>query len=998
MATSHIRNTLKRSALTVALGMCFASPLAMAQSAVGSVFGTADAGNSVVIENEATGVRREVTAGTDGRFSFTQLAPGTYKVTTNGVTRVTVVRVGTGSQVSFGGDDATNVDAIVVTGSSLVNSIDVSSVESTTVFTAAQMERIPVARDITNVALLAPGTVKGDTGFGNLASFGGSSVAENGYYINGFDVTNIRNFVAYSTLPFESISEQQIKTGGYGAEYGRSLGGVVSVVTKRGTNEWKGGVSAYWRPSWGRAEGKDVISRNPTDFTSGDYLHVYRSDNESDSVYYNAYVGGPIVKDRLFVFGMAEFVNEESNAFGRITSSRTRNTEPNGMIKLDWNISENHVAELTAIRDKTKDNVLSYSYAPGQKYVGEHQLLDAEQNIENGGDIFIGKYTGYLTDNFTISAQAGKLTSVNGYTTPEFLPGGECVRAYDSTANASQVVYTGCWNQAQTFIRDPNFGPDEDERKGYRLDAEWRLGDHFLRMGWDKEEFNSGHAGQTYTGGGYWRHYRVTQAAGRTVNGTLLPFGTTYSRLWINSTTSGSFGVENEALYLEDNWQVTDNFLAYLGLRTESFNNTNADGDTFVEASHKIAPRLGFSWDVRGDSTLKLYGNAGRYYIPVASNTNIRASGAELFTEQYFRTTGFDRTTGLPTGLGAQIGQTNVNGDGVAPNPATVAATNLSPMYQDEFILGMQMDLGNNWIGGVKGVFRKVKDGMDDFCSVQPFQDWADDNGYANFDYHSLASCFMLNPGRDVGIALDLQGDGNLTNVTIPASYFGMPQYQREYKAVEFLLEKATENWSLQASYTWAKSTGNVEGYVNSSLEQDDAGLTQDFDNKVFEDGAYGNLPNDRRHTIKAFGSIKLSEEWRVGTSLIVASGRPVNCLGFAPVGNDLDSGTLAFYGASSFYCKKPDGTTVLENRGSQGRTPWTWSMDASVSYTPVWAGEHLSFKLTAFNVFNMQRVTEYNEVSASGSATSNVYNPNFLNDVNYQAPRSLELSARYEF
>ena len=137
MATSHIRNTLKRSALTVALGMCFASPLAMAQSAVGSVFGTADAGNSVVIENEATGVRREVTAGTDGRFSFTQLAPGTYKVTTNGVTRMTVVRVGTGSQVSFGGDDATNVDAIVVTGSSLVNSIDVSSVESTTVFTAA---------------------------------------------------------------------------------------------------------------------------------------------------------------------------------------------------------------------------------------------------------------------------------------------------------------------------------------------------------------------------------------------------------------------------------------------------------------------------------------------------------------------------------------------------------------------------------------------------------------------------------------------------------------------------------------------------------------------------------------------------------------------------------------------------------------------------------------------------------------------------------------------
>ncbi len=92
-----------------------------------------------------------------------------------------------------------------------------------------------MARDINAIAILAPGVVRGDPdlGGGSLPSFAGASVAENGYYINGFDVTNIRNFLSYSNLPFEAIGAQQVKSGGYGAEYGRSLGGVISIVTKR---------------------------------------------------------------------------------------------------------------------------------------------------------------------------------------------------------------------------------------------------------------------------------------------------------------------------------------------------------------------------------------------------------------------------------------------------------------------------------------------------------------------------------------------------------------------------------------------------------------------------------------------------------------------------------------------------------------------------------------------------------------------------------------------
>ena len=123
-----------------------------------------------------------------------------------------------------------------------------SSVESTTILTAEQIAKIPVARDTTDVALLAPGTVRGDAAFGNLASFGGASVAENQYYVNGFNITNSFRSLNFAQVPFEAIAEQQIKTGGYGAEFGRSLGGVVNQITKRGTNEFHAGGNIFYTP------------------------------------------------------------------------------------------------------------------------------------------------------------------------------------------------------------------------------------------------------------------------------------------------------------------------------------------------------------------------------------------------------------------------------------------------------------------------------------------------------------------------------------------------------------------------------------------------------------------------------------------------------------------------------------------------------------------------------------------------------------------------------
>ena len=1007
MASNYFAKGLKRSALTIALGVCFAGGV-QAQSSVGNIFGETSANGAVTIENLENGASRQSTADSSGRFSFAQLAPGRYRVTADGQTREVLVKLGTGSQVNFvaANGSATTLDTVTVVGSASINGIDVSSVESTTVFTAEQIANLPVASDITAVALLAPGTVKGDTGFGNLASFGGASVAENGYYINGFDVTNMRNMLSFADLPFQGIAQQQVKTGGYGAEYGRSLGGVISLLTKSGTNEFKFGGAIEWAPSSLREPGKDVRTRATT--TGGNPLYVYRSDNESDSLVYSAYASGPIIKDRLFFFAMVEGRDNTVDTFSSLESQRSSNSDPQALVKLDWNITDNHVLEFTGIYNQNKTKYQDYHYTSTGFNIGEHQELLEEYEVENGGKIGILKYTGYFTDNFSVSAQYGYLNNIDGSRLPANGVGSECAWAYNFGLTTSVLQeYVGCNQAGISLINDLNAEPDEDTRKAYRIDAEWQLGDHRVRFGVDQESYTSSHRGQTYAGGINWAYYTVPDTSvasgvfagqpGRTVNGVLVARGAQYARSRFYQTSSSSYENINSAIYLEDSWNITDNFLAYVGMRWEKFESKNGDGIAWVESGFELAPRLGFSWDVFGDATFKVYGNAGRYYIPVATNSSIRATGSEYSETEWFYVSGWNTATGLPTGQGAQLGPTLSNGSTEAPNPASVASTNLSPMYQDEFILGAQFQLNDLWTVGVRGISREMKAGMDDACTRQPFLDWAEDEGLDNFDIDSVPGCFFINPGEDVIINADTDGDGDVELAEVPASYFGLPKYQRTYHALELTAERASEKFQLQASYTFSKSKGNAEGYVNSTLEQTDPGLTQDFDHARFADGSWGYLPNDRTHTLKLFGVYKFSEQFMLGGNVIAQTGRPVNCQGYIDLtGTGIDGATtLGPYGPSSFYCLNDDGTRSLTNRGSNGRTPNTWVMDMSAAYIPNWADGKLKFKVDVFNLFNNDQVLEYNEVKEAGR---DVLDANYLNDVNYQTPRSVRFTVRYDF
>ena len=1008
MKQHRYRKSYQRTALCAALGLCFSTAAFAQSNTSGAIFGQADSGSTVQVTNPATGFSRSVVVGSDGTYRFSSLATGTYTVTLQGsdgsaasVREGVNVNVGTGTPVNFssaGSGGTATLDAVRVVGSRTVNPIDVSSVESTSILTAEQIAKIPVPRDTTSVALLAPGTVRGDAAFGNLASFGGSSVAENQYYVNGFNVTNSFRNLNFSKIPFEGVAEQQIKTGGYGAEFGRSTGGVVNQITKRGTNEFHAGGNLFYSPDSLQEQVVDYYYDNPLDPDAYGTIAQDNSDASLNEWVATAWAGGALIQDKLFAYGLVSYTKNENGEAGTQFGDRPSGDEssnPTWLLKMDWNINDSNKLEFTAFSDSEKSET-AFKNSAGD--------LVGTSYTENGGKNYIGKYTGYLTDNFTLSALYGHgefsrsthLRTADGtlveYSGDLNTPATGCPRVTDVRPLYRQDLtggkYSSTCNITNAAIDRSDSG---DTRDQFRVDAEWSLGDHLLRFGYDSDEFESV-AGTSIEGGRLWR-YSTNNGPDGTPN-----TGDEFDIVREQITNQGStVKLKQHAYYIEDSWSITDNFLAYIGGRWDTFENYNGEGEAYVKIENQFGPRLGFSWDVNGDSTLKIYGNAGRYALPLTPSVAVRGASASLYTRQNFTFTGVDPVTGAPTGITPINDLVYINGEfGEPKNPATIAATNLDPMYQDEYILGFQSQMTDHQSIGARAIYRKLKAAIDDNCDYSPIYNQAVEDGFdpvlpnAGFPY-----CRMFNPGEDAVFLTDIEGDGTLTEYTIPGELLS-PQAKRTYKALELFWDGSWEKFFFQASWTIAWNKGNTEGGVKSDIGQADTSVTQDFDYKELMIDSYGYLPNDRRHSLKVFGNYEFTDEWSMGANVLVQSGRPKNCLGvFYPY-----NGGIHPYGSSFFRCGVTeaggvDGPAIAVPRGKAGRLPWTNSIDLNIAYRPNWA-EGLQFKVDVFNVFNNQKVIAVSDVAEDGSTGLPLSTYGLARAT--QAPRSVRFMVQYDF
>jgi outer membrane receptor for ferrienterochelin and colicin len=1004
-------SVLRRSSLALALAISLGgSGLALAQSTTGSIFGSANPGDTITATG-STGLSRTVTADQSGRYTIGSLPIGTYSVSvsTNGATKSTRdnvgLKVGAGTEVSFNAPataaNAQDLSGLTVSANTLP-SIDVTGVDSRTVITSQQLAKLPLARDADAIAQLAPGVIPGSSDFTSqatgrpLSSFGGAGVSENAYYINGMNVTDPLNGLGGITLPYGSIDQQEVLTGGYGAAYGRSDGGVINQIGKRGTNEWHFGAQVLYTPKFGRGtprssfygtaypNGGDPDSLNGT-------LYQYRHANKGWEAVESAYVGGPLIKDKLFMFASVEGDRTEDKYTSTNSSAaqQTKRTfkDPKWYAKLDWNITDSHILELTAASTKHQYDGENYAYDYDDFSRGDY--LGKDVSSKTSANMWIAKYTGYITDDLTVSAQYGKqVTDIWQASNNDFA---DLIPILSSSKqNPAFTGGTPITNANKVLqVTDPKH---QTRGANYRVDLTYKVGDHTITAGIDNQrtqDLNDSTLMAPDAGFG-WQYGKMDNPASEIVAGQVdAPIGypggaNGYFVDKYIQETNASVRVEQRAQYLEDSWQVNDRWLVKVGLRNDQFTNYNPEGNAYIRQTRpQWAPRLGFSWDVFGDSSFKVYGNAGRYYLALPTSVALRGAAGSLYTKTYYSYTGID-ANGYPTGL---TPINTVNGPefpfsanreyGQAPDPKTVTAKNLKAQNQDEYILGFDKALNDSLNVGMKATYRKLNRAIDDVCDTDVFEEQGELQGA---DLTGLRGCYFFNPGTAATFNLP-NSTGGYQQVRITNADFGFQHVKRHYYALDTYIEHPFDGtfWG-KVTYTFSRSYGNTEGQVKSDIGQENIAATQDWDYPTIMQYGNGRLPNDHKHQLKAYGSWTLNPEWTVSGTLTVLSGAPSSCEGlYGP-----DQTVPAYEGNYYHWCGG-----VPAPYGSAGDTPWQRIFSLNAEYRPAFADHKLAFNVNVYNVFNEQRPTRLNPDYSDG---------NYKLPLSWETPRYVRFGVTYDF
>jgi hypothetical protein len=376
--------TFKKSLLALAVGGICSSAAMAEDYTTGNLHAKIQdtAGNPIanaeVTVRSNKGVNRTATTDSDGNIRIPQLPIGTYSVTVNGqgynelVTDNVQVQIGSAGAFTFTMESEDSaIEEIYVTGVRQGSWDFNTTTTGITVDVGEVFSRAPLGRDATSVVLLAPGTSEGESGFatgqygatGTMASFAGSSIGENVYYINGMNITNFRNFIGGSTIPFELFDQIEVKTGGYQAEFGRSTGGVTNAVTKSGSNDFEFGVNAYFQPDSLTEDRKTTyVSANQFDERSNTDINVWGS--------------GAIVQDRLFFFALYNPRDiTQFDCFSGTCNEETY-TDPFYAVKLDWVPVDGHRFEYTFFSDDQTREIKKWRYnAAGTAASGDVSTL-----------------------------------------------------------------------------------------------------------------------------------------------------------------------------------------------------------------------------------------------------------------------------------------------------------------------------------------------------------------------------------------------------------------------------------------------------------------------------------------------------------------------------------------------------------------------------------------------------------------------------------------------
>ncbi len=262
-------------------------------------------GAAVKAVNEATNIESSAVSNGEGRYLFPNLRPGSYKVTTSAqgfkqsVSSGVVLQVNQAARVDIQLTVGAVTEQINVTAEAPI--LDTESASRGAVIDQTKMVELPLnGRDYNQLALLSPGVLSPtprlqSVGFKGVFNVNGNRAFQNAFQLDGVDNTSysnsFRGLNAQIVQPsVEALSEFKIQTNAYSAEFGRSAGALINAVVKSGGNDVHGTVYEFLRNS--QLDASNFFANK------AGLKKPFRQRNQ-----YGAAAGGPIIKNKTFIFG-----------------------------------------------------------------------------------------------------------------------------------------------------------------------------------------------------------------------------------------------------------------------------------------------------------------------------------------------------------------------------------------------------------------------------------------------------------------------------------------------------------------------------------------------------------------------------------------------------------------------------------------------------------------------------------------------------------------------
>ena len=1039
-----MRTPIRFVAFTLAVVLSLFVSASAQSVTTGSIEGTVtDVNGAAVPGVTVTATRQGGRASTavsneEGIYRLPQLEPGRYTITVESAKGFAKfeqtdveVNLGRTSNITVSLRPQGATETVEVTASSGA-AIDVTANTTGTNVSTEQFSNFPTQRTVQSLYSIAPTVsrsgLRDASGRDRDPSVGGSSGPENNYILDGVTVSDPAFGGSGANLPFEFVQEVEVKTGAYGAEFGKSTGGIFNVITKSGTNDIRGDAFVYFTPSSFVRE----VKTSAIPFTGS-------APNGFSEVDAGFDIGGPIVKDKLWFFGAFNPQRRNNFFLTQTFHNEVENkiTTPFYAGKITWQPSQNHVFNFSTFGDFTKQKGFLFG---GSGYGADVHSFEGE--TQTGGHNyamrlnstftpnFIGEFSGGLhfqranvipdanvagtelvTDNFAVLRSGAVLpvTTTNvaaptggillsfvngtgGSVTRNYIRQGFGLRSdqdrdrYEGAARMQNIwgnhtfKYGAELNQNRYKINTRSTGPTRDFNStlgafnGFRVTNSFAVcqGNPGTATITCPNSTTAGRVQALITAGSFGTQYTTVNQGALSLATVVNPIliANTYGVRDFRLTTHGQFTHTNtESFYVQDDWKATKNLQFNLGLRWD-YQQTYGSNTTYFKLNNfmdNAQPRLGFIWDFTGEGRGKIFANFAKFVeTPLPLDLNVRAGGDDQQIDLNIRVNRY----GAPAGSTSVLDIGNLGGDRTPIDPG------LKPQTVDEWTAGIEYSPLKDFALGMRGIYRAQRDVIED----------------GSFDDGD--TYFIFNPGR--------RGNGETTEdiaCTTPGiGCFG--RARRYYRALEFTATKRfTNNWQLISSYVYSSLIGNYEGLFRNDNGQSDPNITSLFDLVSLLNGTYGRLPNDRPHQFKVDGTYRTPFKLLLSTSFRAQSGIPFNALIPHPVygNNEGFCQTVPTFG---FVCH-PRGTAVNPFTGSD-RTPTTWNLDFG-AYYPIQLGENrqLRLQLDWFNVTNTQRAIRQDETFLLNSGASGippVSNPTFGTGTIFQFPSALRLGIKFQF